>query len=36
MGNLDRRHWLRQSGLALAGMAFAGNSFGRNQPAFGW
>ncbi len=36
MGNLDRRHWLRQSGLALAGMAFAGNSFGRNQSAFGW
>lgn len=36
MGKLDRRHWLRQSGLALAGMAFAGNSFGRNQSAFGW
>jgi histidinol-phosphate aminotransferase len=36
MGNLDRRNWLRQSSLALAGMAFAGNSFGKSNHIFGW
>lgn len=37
MGKLDRRNWLRQSGLALAGVAFAGNGFSRNtNHPFGW
>jgi histidinol-phosphate aminotransferase len=36
MGNLDRRNWLRQSGIALAGMAIAGNGFGRASQNFGW
>lgn len=37
MGNLDRRKWLRQSGLALAGMAFAKEGFGHtNGRLLGW
>ncbi len=37
MGNLDRRNWLRQSGLAIAGMAFAGKGFSRtSNPISGW
>jgi histidinol-phosphate aminotransferase len=36
MGNLDRRHWLKQSGLALAGMAFAGKTIARSPHPFGW
>jgi histidinol-phosphate aminotransferase len=37
MGNLDRRNWLRQSSLALAGMAFAGNGFSKpSGHVFGW
>jgi histidinol-phosphate aminotransferase len=34
MGNLDRRNWLRQSGMALAGLAVAGNSMGRGRSFF--
>ncbi len=36
MGNLGRRNWLRQSGLALAGMAVAGNSIARSRQFFEW
>lgn len=34
MGKLDRRDWLRQSGMALAGMAIGGNALGRNPNFF--
>jgi histidinol-phosphate aminotransferase len=32
MSSLDRRNWLKQSSLAIAGMSFAGSLLARNQP----
>ncbi len=36
MGNMDRRNWLRQSGLAIAGLTVAGNGFSHDRKIFDW